>query len=341
MLTKPYDVFRGTMHDYAYEQRLLLRVMFELTYNCNFHCRHCYVPVAYRQDYKKKELKTEGVFRVLRQLKEAGCFYLGFTGGEPFMRKDALEIFHYAKRCGFEVIVYTNGSLIDEETASQLARLDLNKIDITLPAINRKTFERLSGVLGSSDKVFKTIDVLHKKGVNLGFKTCLLKGNEAEIKHIKDFSVSLNAFHRLDDLLYPCLDGSIEPYKCRTDALSYEPGLGRIDDFKQCLSRETAEADEKEPFGCGAGRTQAAITPAGELKLCVMIDHPKYDILKTSLKTSWRKLRNFSDSINKKEGYRCSSCHFQYYCHWCPARSWLQNKTSSDCPLKEQAAQCL
>ena len=47
------------------------------------------MPQSYR---KYNELKTKEVFSLLNQLKEIGCFYLGFTGGEPFMREDIIEI---------------------------------------------------------------------------------------------------------------------------------------------------------------------------------------------------------------------------------------------------------
>src|SRR4030042_674527 len=86
-------------------------------------------------------------------------------------RKDILEILWYAKKSGFEIIIYTNGSLIDEEIAKQLSLLRPNKVDITIPGMSRLAFERISGVSGSRDKVFGVIDLLRKKGVDLGFKT--------------------------------------------------------------------------------------------------------------------------------------------------------------------------
>ena len=57
-------------------------------------------------------------------------------------------------------------------------------------------FRSISGVAGSRDKVFNAIDRLHKRKVNLGFKTCVLKENESEIKNIQDFAASLGVFYR-------------------------------------------------------------------------------------------------------------------------------------------------
>ncbi|MDP3732051.1 MAG: hypothetical protein Q8R31_03340, partial [Candidatus Omnitrophota bacterium] len=73
MKFQSYTSFWQRIHQSAKTKAFPLRVMFELTYRCNFKCKHCYVPYSYR---KKRELKTKEVFSILRQLKEMGCFYL-------------------------------------------------------------------------------------------------------------------------------------------------------------------------------------------------------------------------------------------------------------------------
>ena len=47
-------------------------------------------------------------------------------------------------------------------------------------------------------------------------------------------------------------------------------------------------------FKCPSGLSQAAITPAGELKICLMIDNPKYNILDVSIKKAWQMSRQHS-----------------------------------------------
>lgn len=368
MKSQSYHNFRQRIHQAAKEKSFPLRVMFELTYRCNFQCKHCYVPQRYQ---KYKELETKEVFSILDQLKDIGCFYLGFTGGEPFMRDDIMEILRYAKRCGFELIIYTNGSLINEKIAGQLGRLRPNKVDITIPAMSKDAFERINGVSGSRDRVFRAIDLLHKKGVNLGFKTCVLKENENEIDQIQDFASSLNALHRFDDMLLPRLDGSKEPYRYRgrlKDNLvtSHKSQVTGKREFIDCNLDALIETEHRTPntdklFKCGVGVSQAAITPSGELKMCLMIDYPKYQISDDrprlwrgkrqiypanggttdnrpqdkgngmSLKDVWQKLRESVKSIKPDENYRCNQCELEPYCKWCPARGWLENRNFTGC----------
>jgi len=282
MKVQSYNKFWQDIHKSARDKGYPLRVMFELTYRCNFKCKHCYVPHSYR---KYNELKTEEIFSTLDQLKERGCFYLGFTGGEPFMRKDILEILAYARNAGFEVIVYTNGSLINKKIAEKLARFCPNKVDITIPGMSRNVFERISGVLGSRDKVFKAIWLLKKNNVKLGFKSCVLKENQAEISKIENFATSLGALHRLDDMLSARLDGSKEPYKYRGRPRDNSEFKVKNSKLKSKIGKEVCDSKELVPgpktknlFKCGVGISQVAITPQGELKMCLMIDYPRYKI---------------------------------------------------------------
>ena len=342
MKSKSYNNFWQRIHRAARNNGSPLRVMFELTYRCNFSCQHCYVPQSYK---KYNELKTKEVFSLLDQLKEIGCFYLGFTGGEPFMREDIIEILWYAKRCGFELIIYTNGSLINEKIASQLERLRPNKVDITIPAMSKDAFERISGVSGSRDKVFKAIDLLYKKGVNLGFKSCVLKENENEIEEIQDFAASLGALHRLDDMLSPRLDGSNEPYRYRGRLKNSQLTTGdrvqptrkdNLEEYHFETEKLIPDTNDRTPiienlFECGVGVSQAAITPSGELKMCVMIDYPRCRILKSSLKDTWEKLKKLVENIKPDENYRCDKCELELYCKWCPARGWLENRNFTSC----------
>jgi len=336
MKAEPYDSFRQRIHKAAEEKNLLLRAMFELTYRCNFRCGHCYVPVGYKRKYGNKELKTEEIFSILDQLRDLGCFYLGLTGGEPFLRKDIVKVLRYAKDKGFEIIIYTNGSLIDSEMAGELKAINPNKVDITIPAMSERAFEDITGIAGARARVFRAIELLNERGVNLGFKTCVLKENEAEIEGIRGFSRRLHIGHRLDDAPSPCLDGSKRPYNHRSSALTSLVKSASRDPAKEASCRSSSRNGLFPKtggglFGCGSGLTQAAITPCGELKICLMIDYPKYRILEISLKEAWRRLGMLVRSISPDGEYGCDRCGLYDYCDWCPAVSWLENKTFTAC----------
>lgn len=270
----------------------------------------------------------------MEQLKNMGCLYLGFTGGEPFARKDIMPIIRYANKLGFEIIIYTNGSLIKRNQIKELSGMRINKIDITLPAMNKIVFERITGIRGSRDRVFKAIGLLSKNRINLGFKSCVLKENQHEIRQIKDFARNLNCQHRLDDMLSPRLDGSKEPYKYR-GRLENKPGKSECElSIPGKLTNRVNFSNLKKVtdiFKCGAGTTQAAVTPLGELKMCLMIDYPRYKILENSLSDAWGRLKDFAANIKIDGDYQCNKCKLIIYCKWCPAKGWLYNRKFTSC----------
>ena len=84
-------------------------------------------------------------------------------------------------------------------------------------------------------------------------------------------------------------------------------------------------------FKCGVGETQAAITPFGELKMCLMIDYPRYNILESSLQDCWERLKELVASIKPDENYQCDRCKVEPYCKWCPAKAWLNDRSFTSC----------
>ncbi|MBN2207062.1 MAG: radical SAM protein, partial [Candidatus Aminicenantes bacterium] len=86
-----------------------LRVPFSggiaLTNRCNLRCTHCY---AREDDPAGRELGAPRWKSILDELKEAGCLYLLFTGGDPLVREDFADIYAYARRNGFLVTLFSN-----------------------------------------------------------------------------------------------------------------------------------------------------------------------------------------------------------------------------------------
>jgi MoaA/NifB/PqqE/SkfB family radical SAM enzyme len=138
----------------------------------------------------------------------------------------------------------------------------VNKVDITLPGISEKVFDGVTGLKGSRQAVFSAIDSLRKHKVGLGFKTCQLKANQGEIRAIEHFCASINCGHRLDDSTSP-----------------------RIDQLMIDRAKPT------KAFICGGGITQCAITPAGRVKLCPLVEWPKIKISRdNSFNQIWKRL---------------------------------------------------
>ncbi len=97
------------------------------------------------------------------------------------------------------------------------------------------------------------------------------------------------------------------------------------------MRRLKSGAKNKTLFKCGVGSTQVAITPQGELKPCLMLDSPRYKILPGGLRSAWGKIKKTMSKITADKKFSCHRCNLLTYCKWCPAQSWLYNKTYTSC----------
>ena len=70
---------------------------------------------------RKQELSLEEHVTLLDELVEMGCLWILYTGGEVFARKDFLDIYAEAKKRGFLITIFTNGTMITPKIADYLA----------------------------------------------------------------------------------------------------------------------------------------------------------------------------------------------------------------------------
>ena len=338
--------FYAAMSKHAREQKIPSRVMFELTYRCNFRCLHCYLSPD-----KKKELNTKEVFLVLDQLKDAGTFHIGFTGGEPFLRRDLFQILDHAKKCGFRISLLTNGFLIDKDNAKKLAALgpSLNRVDISVLGANPKTFEKITGVKGSFNKVMDSIGLLKKEGVVVQLKSTLMTLNKDELLEIRALAKKFDCLFRYGPTVSRKADGDDGPLKYQVspdEVLRINRQLAgdhnKIGDKKNgCGTLIRKTVGRRSLFHCGAGQTEVTISPYGEMNFCLEIHYPQYDILKTSLLECWGRLSSLVGNVTVPQEYACGACDIADFCHWCPAKAWHFKKDFFSCdPESKKMAIC-
>lgn len=82
---------------------------------------------------------------ILGELSTLGVRYVHFCGGEPFLRKDILDIIHFAKSKGFICDTVSNGYLIDNELARNIVLSGLDILDISIDSADRTLNDRIRG----------------------------------------------------------------------------------------------------------------------------------------------------------------------------------------------------
>lgn len=174
-----------------------LSITVSVTRRCNSRCLTCNV----WKDRPGEELDVEEYEKVFKSIGKAP-FYITFSGGEPFLRRDFAEICKTAcDICGPSVItIPTNGILseripaaIDEIAGDcRRARIILN---LSLDGLGER-HDEIRGVPGCFQKVMSTFEGLkrlRRPNLQLGFHTVISRHNVHEIPAIYEFAMSAGA----------------------------------------------------------------------------------------------------------------------------------------------------
>jgi len=90
--------------------------IFMINKNCNQNCKFCL-----NSWQTSKELTLDEKKKVLDRLKESNVEVVAFSGGEPLMSKDLIELVDYAYyKNNFKIVIQTNGTLLNKEFLEQI-----------------------------------------------------------------------------------------------------------------------------------------------------------------------------------------------------------------------------
>jgi len=161
-------------------------VVYNCTARCNLRCLHCYS--SSDASCGRDELSTEQAKRLLAQLPGANVPVALFSGGEPLLREDLLELLAEAKGLGLRTVISTNGTRIDSDTAGKLAERDLSYIGISLDG-QEPFHDEFRQTKGSFRAALKGIENCHRAGLRTGLRFTITKSNAGQVPAIFDIAV--------------------------------------------------------------------------------------------------------------------------------------------------------
>jgi len=111
------------------------------------------------------------------------------SGGEPFLKKDILDLVYFSSQAGYRVSLDTNAYLIDQELAKTIGDSGLWRICISLDSLDENTHDFLRGSKGSFNRVMKAIEYLHKwaPGVGINIQTVIMEKNLNELTQLAEW----------------------------------------------------------------------------------------------------------------------------------------------------------
>lgn len=141
-------------------------VLWEATRRCDFRCIHC---GAYDEENSKmKEMDTAQVKKIIEELGNFGVKYFFVTGGEPFLRDDLMEMMSFAKSCGLETGISSNGFHIKDEHFEQIKKY-VDTMQISVDGMG-KTHDDFRNKKGSFETATNALRKIRENGKT---RTCM------------------------------------------------------------------------------------------------------------------------------------------------------------------------
>ncbi len=249
----------------------------QLTTRCNMRCSFC--GFWSEKAIPDHELKLSDYQKLADELAdEYGLLLTTLEGGEPFVRKDLVEIVRiFGER--HMPILYTNGWFVTEELAKALFDAGLHKIGVSIDYPDAERHDRKRGTVGAWGRAWKAVELLKNAapygGTQVSVLTVFMKDNQNELERMLQLSqdkgvgheinlLSLQGFHRagqseneLPEL--PVSAGLLELWEKYPHFRTFRDYLKNIDHF----------VSQAEMPACLAGRAGVNVGETGEISPCI------------------------------------------------------------------------
>lgn len=299
-----------------------------VTNQCNLRCLHCFRTAG---EARKDELSVEEICDIIDQFEKiaVGSRSLILSGGEPFLKKDIIEVLRRAKEKNLAISLLTNGTLINRAIARSLRELGPFTIQVSLDGGTQEANDRIRGK-GSYKNAVRGIQFLRGEGIKKGLvlSMTIMKLNRHEIRPFVQLAEALG----VDAVHFPIFQPVGRGSKNRENLeLTPEELAQAIDHLFSIQSKCSIKMDfsltpeflkpirgAKRDY-CGAGVALWSIEPDGRVTPCPGLSDAKFtagNIRKRDLKsiTQHSSTTKQFRSLQVKENPKCAACELRFIC---------------------------
>jgi MoaA/NifB/PqqE/SkfB family radical SAM enzyme len=269
-----------------------------VTSACPQNCEYCY-----NKNRKGKVMDTALIKDVIRGLKDMGVFWLGFTGGEPLLQKDIVEI---TESVGDECAVklFTTGCTLTRQLAEDLRNAGLFSVSVSLDHWKPEDHDKVRRYKGAFRTALNAIDIFKNLGdVDVGVSAVLSKDmiRNDKVEEFLEFLIGLDLH---EAWLSECKPSAED---CWTDdQIITEQERLKLVELQDRYNREgkitvnyLGHFEGKEHFGCSAGHKMVYVDPFGEVSPCVFIPMSFGSVWEESIKTIFKEMKRYFPSDEK------------------------------------------
>jgi len=191
----------------------------ELTYRCPLHCPYCSNPLAvvsavrsgkyavppraasnalrtapnaFGATTNQTELTTEEWCRVIREVAELGVLQVGFSGGEPLVRKDLPNLIRAARESNLYTNLITSGIGLDEKRSRELHDAGLDSVQLSFQSDAADLADEIAGARAHERKLDAAAQI-RAAGISLSLNFVIHRRNIDRLPQMIDLTEKLGA----------------------------------------------------------------------------------------------------------------------------------------------------
>ena len=276
--------------------RVIHDLRVSITDRCNYKCVYCRTG-EYGAQYP--ELEIDDYLRLIRLFVNLGIEKVRLTGGEPLLRNGLIELLQQLASLRtlrgepLDLALTTNGHLLDK-LAQPLKDAGLQRVTVSMDAVDTPTFERITRVPGSFKRVLAGIRAAKAAGLTpLKINCVLLRGfNDAEIEGFARFAREEDVVVRFIEFM-PLEEGRLWSPEIVVTLKEIVDRIGREMPLVPLPQRDPSETARRYTFADGKGEigiiapvsqafcgacSRIRLTSDGKIRTCLFsqVEHDLY-----------------------------------------------------------------
>jgi len=305
---------------------------------CHLKCDHCYEAVDTHPP--KTHLSLEQYADIFDGLKKLGVLVITFSGGEPFLRKDFLDIVELARKKRFAVRIYTSGTPITAIKADRMRDLKVAEVHVSLYSADPDVHDGFTGMRGSHKKSVRALDLCAARGIKTVVKTTVTTFNVDALDDIITLAKRTGSDYMFDGSIKPRWNGDTKPLQYKVSPEVLKEKVFSRPDLDSGMTKQMAEhyctgENHRAQGGglCTAGRNFIAVWADGQIAPCAFFPKAGGSALTDGVEKVWRESRLFHDVRKKqfKEMTSCGSCEVSATCSPCMAYGLVEHDDIGGC----------
>lgn len=320
-----YEAVRKFLNFKARDHGFPISGSFELTPLCNLDCKMCYVHLNKAQMQGAPLLTVEQWKQIMQQAIDAGMMYARLTGGECLTYTGFRELYLFLRNQGIEVVILTNGLLLDEAMTAFLQKNPPAAIQVSLYGAGEDTYEQVTGERVCS-LVLDNLRRVKKAGIPLTVAvTPSVYMTDAEqilqllCEENLPFNINAGIFPPRPETGRALGEATLDTYVSILKLRSKLKGQDLIaeSDPESLPDPDTKQGNPVLGVTCGAGRSGFAVDWRGNMRPCNNFPCGGENVLVLGFREAWRRTNHIATHFPLP--VECQECSYKSVCKHCVA----------------------